>query len=292
MNHAVYCRSFGPGRLRRLYFGPYSPHVMLKSRTLLLLAALAPGLCTQAGTIVLEGNYQGKNLFVQNPFSEAGVGFCVFQVTVNDKITTDEINSSAFEIDLSYFKLKVGDPVIVKINHKDGCMPKVLNPEVLKPKSTFDIVKQGVSADGIYSWTTSNETGELPFVVQQKRWNKWVRIGEVPGVGTPGEHTYTFKVLPHSGENTFRVKQDDMTKRSRLSESVTYTDPSVPAITWTYDKGAKTIRMSGGSLYEIYDQFGNIVKRGYSTNIDVSDLAKGLYYLNYDNKMGETFLKR
>jgi hypothetical protein len=30
---------------------------------------------TLAGTIVLEGNYQGKNLFIQNPFSDAGVGF-------------------------------------------------------------------------------------------------------------------------------------------------------------------------------------------------------------------------
>jgi hypothetical protein len=57
------------------------------------------GLTSSAGVIVLEGNFQGKNLFIQNPFSEAGVGFCVFEVTVNDQIATDEINSSAFELD-------------------------------------------------------------------------------------------------------------------------------------------------------------------------------------------------
>ena len=265
---------------------------MQKFRQLFFWGAMAMGLFAQAGTIVLEGNYQGKNLFVQNPFSEAGVGFCVYQVTVNDKTSTDEINSSAFEIDLSVWNLKVGDPVMIKIMHKDGCAPKVLNPEVLRPKSTFDIVKQNVSPDGTYTWTTTNETGELPFVVQQKRWNKWIRIGEVPGVGTPGEHNYTFKVIPHSGENTFRVKQEDITKRSRISESVSYTDPSVPAVTWTYDKGKRVVHMSSGSLYEIYDQYGNIVKRGYSTDIDVSDLDKGLYYLNYDNKMGDSFVKR
>ncbi len=276
-----------------LYISAPIPTAMLKFRPLILVSALLFGLYAQAGTIVLDGNYQGKNIFVQNPFSEAGVGFCVYQVTVNDKVSTDEINSSAFEVDLSNFNLKVGDKVTIKIMHKDGCTPKVLNPEVLKPKSTFDIVKQSVSNDGTYSWTTTNETGELPYIVQEKRWNKWIRVGEVQGSGTPGEHTYSFKVVPHSGENTYRVKQSDLSKRSRFSENVTYTDPAVAAVTWTYVKGkASKIQLSSMSLYEIYDQFGNIVKRGYATEIDVTDLKKGLYYLNYDNKMGETFIKR
>lgn len=265
---------------------------MPQIRHFLLLGTLLAGVAAHAGTIVLEGNYQGKNVFVQNPFSEAGVGFCVYQVTVNDKTSTDEINSSAFEVDLSVWNLKVGDPVVIKIMHRDGCAPKVLNPEVLRPKSTFDIVKQEVTPDGTYKWTTTNETGELPFIVQQKRWNKWIRIGEVPGEGTPGQHTYSFKVIPHSGENIFRVKQEDSSRRSRFSENTTYTDASVAPVTWSYDRGKKMIHMSQGSLYEIYDQFGNIVKRGYTTDIDVSTLDKGLYYLNYDNKMGESFIKR
>ena len=154
-----------------------------------VLLALLFALPAWAGTLVLEGTYQGKNLFIQNPFSEAGVGFCVYEVTVNDQIATDEINSSAFEIDMGNFGLKIGEKVVVKIKHKDGCTPLVLNPEVLRPKSTFDIVRQGVGADGTYSWTTSNETGELPYMVEQKRWNKWVKVGEVMGAvpGVEGE---------------------------------------------------------------------------------------------------------
>lgn len=263
-----------------------------KFRHLLLLGAFLSGVAAQAATIVLEGNYQGKNIFVQNPFSEAGVGFCVYQVMVNNKVSTDEINSSAFEIDLGVYNFKVGDKVTIKIMHREGCMPKVLNPEVLKPKSTFDVVKQSIAADGTYTWTTRNETGELPFVVQQKRWNKWIRVGEVPGEGTPGDHTYSFKVIPHSGENAFRVMQLDNTRRPRFSETTTYTDPAVAAVTWTYDKAKKSIHLSSGTLYEIYDQYGNIVMRGYSSDIDVSKLDKGLYYLNYDNKTGESFIKR
>jgi hypothetical protein len=255
----------------------------------LMLASATP---LAAGTIVLEGHYQGKNLFIQNPFSEAGVGFCVYEVTVNDKIATDEINSSAFEVDLGNYGLKIGDVVVVKISHKDGCTPLVLNPEVLKPKSTFDIVKQEVGTDGTYRWTTTNETGELPFTVEQKRWNKWVKVGEVMGKGTPGEHSYEFKVTPHSGENTFRVRQTDLTKKSRFGDSVKYTDPAVPAVTWSPVKPKDEVLFSAPTLFEVYDQYGNIVKRGYANKIDVSTLKRGLYYLNYDNKTGETFIKR
>jgi hypothetical protein len=274
----------------RAYLRQPKHHPTMRFHYALLASLLAaPAL---AGTIVVEGNYQGKNLYIQNPFSEAGVGFCVFEVTVNDQIATDEINSSAFELDLKNFGLKLGDAIVVKIRHKDGCTPVVLNPEVLKPKSTFDIVKQSIANDGTYTWTTSNETGELPFIVEQKRWNKWVKVGELPGVGKPGENSYTFKVTPHSGENTFRVRQVDLTRKSRYSEAVKFTDPSVLPVTWGPPKPKEEIVFTANTLYEIYDQYGNIVKRGYASRIDITGLKKDLYYLNYDNKLGDSFLKR
>jgi hypothetical protein len=99
-------------------------------------------------------------------------------------------------------------------------------------------------------------------------------------------------VTPHSGENTFRVKQVDLTKRARFSEAVKFTDPSVAPVTWSPAKPKDVITFSASTLYEVYDQYGNIVKRGYGTSVDVSTLKKDLYYLNYDNKMGETFIKR
>jgi hypothetical protein len=260
----------------------------------LTLLAIAATLCMPAfaGVIVLEGNYQGKNLFIQNPFSESGVGFCIFEVTVNDQIATDEINSSAFEVDMKNFGLQLGDPVVVKIKHKDGCTPVVLNPEVLRPKSTFDIVQQSVTSEGVYIWTATNETGELPYIVEQKRWNKWIKVGEVMGKGKPGEHVYTFQITPHSGENTFRVKQVDLTKRSRYSPTVRYADPRVALVTWGPVKPKDVITFSAPTLYEVYDPYGNIVKRGYGSTLDVTSLNKDKYYLNYDNKMGETFIKR
>lgn len=241
-------------------------------------------------TIVLEGNYQGKNIYVQNPFAGSNVGFCVQEVRVNGEVTTDEINSSAFEIDFKIRGLKVGDKVEVKIFHKDDCKPKVLNPEVLKPKSTFEIVSMKIDAQGTLKWSAKNETGKLPFIVEQFRWNKWVKVGEIEGKGTAEPNEYSFKVSPHSGKNQFRVKQVDYTNQPRLSKPVDYMSNSA-AVTFAPVKASKDITFSSETMYEIYDQYGNVVKKGFGKVVDVSNLQKGIYYLNWDNQIGE-FVKK
>lgn len=259
--------------------------------TLLLLLLLATG-STFAGNIVLEGNYQGKNLYVKNPFAGSGVGFCVFEVTVNGSVTTDEWNSSAFEIDLSIHDLDPGDEVVVVIKHKDDCGPvKVLNPEVLNPKSTFKTEGITVSNDGVLQWSTTGESGVLTFIVEQFRWNKWVYVGEVEGKGRTGKtNAYSFKVTPHSGENKFRVKQVDYTGKPNYSPDVTYTSAQSP-VSFSPIKVESQIDFTAETMFEVYDIHGNIVKKGYSNKIDATNLKKGLYYLNYDNDTKE-FMKK
>jgi len=249
----------------------------------------------QGGVIIIEGNYQGKNLYVQNPFASGGVGFCVTEVYVNGNLTTDETQSSAFEVDFKPHKLNIGDKVEIKIKHKDDCRPKVLNPEVLKPKSTFEVISMSVTADGSLKWSTKGESGKLPYVVEQFRWNKWVKVGEIDGKGTAATNDYEYKVAPHSGKNQFRVKQTDYSGQPRLSKPVDYTSNSCD-VTFSPQKVSKDINFecSGKpteTMYEIYDQYGNIVKRGFGNKIDCSNLPKGGYFLNYDNKMGE-FVKK
>lgn len=242
------------------------------------------------GVIVLEGHYQGKPLYVQNPFTGSGVGFCVFEVKVNGNVTTDEWNSSAFEIDFNAQQLKIGDKVEVRISHKDDCKPKVLNPEVLKPRSTFEVVSIKVDKDGVLTWSTKGEAGKLTYIVEQYRWNKWVNVGEVEGKGTPGQNDYTFKAAPHSAENQFRVKQVDYTGKPRVSTAAKFRSMS-PEVTFSPIKVSKEVIFTAETMFEIYDSFGNIVKKGYSGKVDVANLPKGIYYLNYDNKMDQ-FVKK
>jgi hypothetical protein len=247
---------------------------------------------SHAGVIVLEGNYQGKNLYVQNPFASSGVGFCAKEVTVNGQVTTDEVNSSAFEIDFKNLGLKVGDKVVVKIEHSDDCTPKVLNPEVLKPKSTFNVVSMQVDGkNSTLKWSAKDESGKLTYTVEQFRWNKWVKIGEVDGIGTADQHEYEFKVSPNSGKNKFRVKQIDYTGQPRMSNPVDYSAGDISPVSFSPEKVKDQIFFTAATMYEIYDEYGNIVKRGFGKDIDVNDLKKGIYYLNYDNSMGQ-FLKK
>lgn len=252
----------------------------------LLFPILATLLClpSSAGVLVLEGTYQGKNLYVKNSFGSEGVGFCIYEVTINGKLNPDEINQSAFEIDFGFQNIKPGEPVIIKIKHKDNCEIKVLNPEVLKPKSTFETENAELDENGVFHWTTSNETSQLDYVIEQFRWNKWVKIGEVKGIGTSGIHQYEFKITPHSGENKVRAKQVDFTGEPRYTEAVTFVSDQEP-ITLPDDKFKDQIAFVGGeSLYELYDKYGTIVKRGFSDTINVSNLDKGTYYLSFDNR--------
>jgi len=241
--------------------------------------------------IILKGVYQGSDIYVQNPFSGQGVSFCVFEVRVNGEITSDEVNSSAFVIDLAVMGVKVGDEIEVVISHKKGCEPRVLNPEVLNPRSTFQIETINISDNGILKWTTVGESGELPFYVEQFKWNKWVKAGEVMGVGTPDASEYEFQLEPHSGMNSVRVRQTDYRGESRTSPIVEFKGPDT-AVSFAEEKTRDVVTFSGKTSYEIFDQYGNLVKKGYGKTIDVEDLEKGEYYLNYDRSFGETFKKR
>lgn len=243
--------------------------------------------------IKLSGIYEGENLYVMNPFSPTGVGFCITEVLVNGKTTTDEINSSAFEIDLSVYGFNLGDKVEVVIKYHEGCKPQILNPEVLKPKSTFSVESIKLSKDGFLTWTTTGEIGSLPFIVEQYKWNKWVKVATVQGVGTPQIHSYKAKVHLISGKNRFRVKQTDYTKKPRYSKELIYQNNITP-VTFKPGNGKKTsneIVFSRPTDYEIFDFYGQFVKSGYAKKVDVSKLKSGTYFLNYDNKT-ETFEKK
>lgn len=266
----------------------------MKYLYLLLICFLytSPRVVAQANErIVLSGVYQGNDIYVQNPFSGQGVSFCVFEVRVNNEVTSDEVNSSAFVIDMEVMGIEVGQEVEVVISHKKGCEPRVLNPEVLNPRSTFEIKDISVSDSGILKWTTTGESGELPFIVEQFKWNKWVRVGEVPGVGKPGEHQYQFQLEPHSGVNVVRVRQTDYRDESRTSPEVEF-HGSAEAVSFSPEKTKDEIRFTRKTNYEIFDEYGNLVKRGYDNTVDVTDLEKGEYYVNYDRSFGETFKKR
>jgi len=265
-------------------------------KTLINVFALV--LLTSFGAIaqnemVIKGTYQGENLYVQNPFSASGVGFCVIEVTINDELSIDEINSSAFEIDFTSYQLFRGQAVTVKITFKDECSPRVLNPEVLKASSTFQIAALTISKEGLLKWSTTGESGSLPYAIEQYRWNKWVKVGTVKGKGAQGTNNYTFKSKPHSGPNKFRLKQVDHTRKPHYSKTVKLIRSKTPEVFITSDKEKVKNTLTFGSptgtsletMYELVNKFGVLVKRGVGSKVDFTGLEKGEYWISYDNKV-------
>ena len=101
-----------------------------------ILCLLSLVSCKETPKAKVEGNtltgiYHDKNVFIQNPSNPNGIGYCVNEVYVNGKTVSDEINSSAIEIDLKGVGLKEGDTVKIELKTTEGCTPKFLNPEVL-----------------------------------------------------------------------------------------------------------------------------------------------------------------
>lgn len=258
------------------------------SKTLYALATAFIGLIAaqdiQAEELVVKGTYQGENIYVKNPFAPSGVGFCAYEVTVNGTITTDEINSSAFEIDLSVYGLNIGDEVNIVIRYKDDCTPMVLNANALQVQKPAKVTTIKAT-DGTLTFTTAGETGPLPFIIEQYRWNKWVKVGEIKGKGKNQPNTYDVKVRTHSGINKFRVRQTTVNRKAQTisKEAVVSSDKAKIE----FKASNNEITFTGETLYEVYDQYGGIVFKGYGKSINIHTLAKGKYYLNYDNSQGE-----
>ncbi len=232
--------------------------------------------------IIIEGNYFNENIYLENQICNSGVGYCVNAVRVNGALVTDNINSNAFEIDFDNFDLKKGEKVYIEVKHKKGCSLKVLNPKVLLNKPTFELIDIAISDLGLLNWSTVNESGSLPFIIQQYRWNKWHNIGEVDGIGLLEKCNYSFKVDFNSGVNKFRVIQEDKNGKAILSKSILYTS-SIPKLNYLYNRQKKQLVFSSKTKYEIHDKYGVLIKRGYNDIVDLNNIPKDHYWLSYDN---------
>jgi len=101
--------------------------------------------------MVIEGNYQGKNLYVQNPASVDNKGFCTKQVIVNGKQYAFK-RESAFVIQLDTMNFKLGESIKIEIEYANDCKPKVIYDNST-PKRTPDIDLK-IDSTGVLRWET------------------------------------------------------------------------------------------------------------------------------------------
>lgn len=131
------------------------------------------------------------------------------------------------------------------------------------------------------------------LLVQQFRWNKWVSMYTFGSFETWKDTCVDNRVMLHSGVNQFRlvVAPNNPTQDSLFSTVFVIGDErqqvncGLARVCGPSDR----FTLNAVSYWEIYDQYGTIIKSGTSLEIPVSDLPKGGYFLNYDNCTAEFF---
>ena len=252
----------------------------LMSILVLISCCLMPSMMSGQQSIELGGLYQGENLLVVNEPSADGVGFCCYEVRVNGLITADEVNSHAFEVDLSSLGLPLGKGVSIRLKHRSGCAPRILNPEVVLPSPGFQLVDFKAAPSGEVTWTTIDEHGRMPFVLQQFKWGKWVDVVRLDGRGGPEEQIYTALVQPIRGENLLRLTHLAPDGTLEVKGEARF-QGDVPEVTMEYDVKAQVLTFSRSTQYELVDAFGTVVLSGVGREATLRYLARGEYFANF-----------
>ncbi len=237
----------------------------------------------------VQGVFTGDNVYVMNPFAKMKDHFTIESIIINDTAYTENTESSAFEIDLKHMGFKLGDDLHFRIRYRDSIMPSIVNLEKIKAISSFKLQKAFIDKEQFLNWRCSNEVGSLPFDIQQYRWNKWITVGQLRGVGTRGINHYRIKVPIHSGANKFRIHQVDYSQKEKFSKSIDF-NSSLKPIRLLNKKVITKLRFSAPTQFEIFDLFGNLIFDGFGKEVRFDDLIPGKYYVNYDNTIGE-FMK-
>jgi len=247
-------------------------------------------LCSNLYTqeITLDGIYNGKNLYVLNP--SVGNGFCVSEIWVNGKKTKDETNSNSFEIDFSILGLQAGSTLRIRLFHSKNCTPKIVNLEVIEEITQLNFLNIKVNKGETITWDIISNATQGIFSVEQYRWKKWVLVTEFYLKDSIKLNHYSTEIYPTTGQNLFRIKFSDEKGKINYSKEIKYNQPGKELIITT-EKIKDKIALSNTSMYEIIDENNNIVLQGTSKYIDVSELKKGRYFINFDNKTETFFIK-
>lgn len=241
-----------------------------------------------AGELVLSGAYQGKDVFVQNPYNRSSSSFCTEKVFVNDRLVIENPKVSAFKIDLSY--LSINDLVVIRIEHAEGCRPTIINQYVLKTVSDFKFLSAEVDNNSI-RWTTFGEKQAGQFEVQRETTKlEWDKVGAVDGKQNLADNLYALPAAHIKGQNKYRVKYSTITGFEAYSLDLYYTKADT-LITFRPAIVTSQITLSDSAAFKVLDFQGKLVKQGSGREILLMNLKPGEYFLEIQNRK-EKFIKK
>ena len=241
-----------------------------------------------AGELVLSGAYQGKDVFVQNPYNRSSASFCTEKVFVNDRLILENPKVSAFKIDLSY--LSINDLVVIRITHSEGCRPTIINQYVLKTVSDFKFLSAEVDNNSI-RWATFGE--KLPGRFTLERQNEkleWNTLNSVEGKQNLADNLYALSTNHVKGENKYRIKYVNDQGFKSYSLDLYYTKADT-LITFRPAIVTSQIILSDSTAFKVLDFQGKLIKKGNGREILLLNLKPGAYFLEIQNRR-EKFIKK
>ena len=236
---------------------------------------------------IVTGEYQGKNVYVQNPLSDDQINFCTEYVYLNDEIVVKYPKTSAFEIKME--DLHIGDPLVIKIVHKSGCTPKIINPQVIRSKSKFQFLSTNANENEI-TWMTIGEYQGGIFHIEKYVNNEWITSSTVYGKGNFETNQYSTSPNYYAGENKLRIKYE--TENGNIFYSKVFDHYStIEPISFYPIRVTDKLFLSRRTEYQVMDPSGRLVAKGNSDVINCSNLKSGLYYLAIENRQEKFFKK-
>jgi len=236
--------------------------------------------------VVYEGTYQGSNISVKNSFIPDCNCYAIKKILLNDQNLTFKENK-VIPINLSH--LNKGQYISLVITYKGNIKPILTNYEAIQSPSTYKLISLRVGEDWV-KLTTQNETSQEPFILERYAYNKWIKVASVKGQGPAGFSNYTFDVEHFSGENKYRVKQRSLNRKYRITPPVIYHSDKKP-VTFYPERVDHSIFLSRIADYQIFDQYGRLIKKGIEHQIPLVHLKPGVYYLYVDGQVKRFYKK-
>lgn len=257
---------------------------------LILLVYFVSCTTTLKSQVNYKGIYSGYPvIFTSENFNDT----CKRSITINNIQIPDTFSSTAF-IDSTLLHLTRGDSLIININSNCSySSTQLLNtqPYINPDKAPApEIVYYDSTGNLVWLYTTIHDSAY--FSIQILRWNKWISLGQIATDSAHDLHKYEAKINLHTGENRIRINYWNPKNNKPVSSTQIVIQTPSKEICRYLNKSTKMISFDQETNYEIYDQYGALIKSGRGKFVDITDLPNQMYfYIFYDNQMA-TFHRR
>ena len=239
----------------------------------------------------LAGVYQGKTLFVQNPYDPQSGSYCILKIFINNDPVRLNYNISAIKLDFDGYDHYT--PVNIRVHHRDTvCKPVIVNPEAVLFHTIFRFSEMTLT-DSILTWITKGERGMGVFEIEKLEDGLWKRKGTMVAKGIFEGAGYSFLPVMEEGHNKFRVRYNfpEGSRRSYLYSFEMDFDHYPDPVKFKLGSLKTKIFLSRVSSYEIYNAGRELTLQGRGKEIDVTNLGRGQYVIYFDGNDPGTFIK-